>query len=292
MLHPEGARGEARVVAKVRPSDRAAQSLEELVVVRADVEVAVRRAHGLIRRGEPMRGAEWPGGLTRHPVLGGLPCGERHRGLEERGVDELPESRALAVFERAQNPVGGEEPGAEVGQRHAGLGRRVLVPGHADDPAHALGDQVIAAARRVRPRAAEPAHRAIDEPRVHRGERLVPEAQPLGHARPVILDEDVRGLREALDDLDTFGRLEVDREPALAPVHRHESRAVAVLRDRRQLARGLARDGRLDLDDVGAHVGEVHRAERRRHRLREVDDAETLERFHVAPRGQPLGLPR
>ena len=281
---------------KVRPSDRLAQPLEQLVVVRADVEVPVRRPHGLIRRGEPMRGAERPGRLAGHPVLRGLPHGERHRGLEQRGVDELPEARALAVLERAQDPVGREEPGAEVGQRHAGLRGRVLVPRHADDPAHALGDQVIAAARRVRARAAEAAHRAVDEPRIHRRERLVPEAQPLRHARPVVLDEDVRRLREALDDQDTLGRLEIDREPALAAVHRHEGGAVSVLRDRRQLARGLARDRRLDLDDVGAHVGEVHRAERRRHRLREVDDAEALERFHGVEAsfdsGHPLGLPR
>ena len=173
MLHPEGARGEARVVAQVRPSDGPAQPLEQLVVVRADVEVPVRRPHGLIRRGEPMRGAERPGRLAGHPVLRGLPHGERHRGLEQRGVDELPEARALAVLERAQDPVGREEPGAEVGQRHAGLRGRVLVPRHADDPAHALGDQVIAAARRVRARAAEAAHRAVDEPRIHRRERLV-----------------------------------------------------------------------------------------------------------------------
>ena len=56
---------------------------------------------------------------------------------------------------------------------------------------------------------------------------------------------------------------------------------MTVLRDRGQLARGLARARRLDLDHVGAHVGEVHRAERRRHGLGEVDDADTLERLHL-----------
>ena len=151
MLHPERARGEARVVVKIRSPEGLAQPLEQLVVVRADVEVPVRRPHGLIRRGEPMRGAERPGRLAGHPVLRGLPHGERHRRLEQRRVDELPEARALAVLERAENPVGREEPGAEVGQRHAGLRGRVLVPRHADDSAHALGDQVVAAARRIGP---------------------------------------------------------------------------------------------------------------------------------------------
>src|SRR3989304_9196045 len=46
-------------------------------------------------------------------------------------------------------------------------------------------------------------------------------------------------------------------------------------------AGGLALARRLDLDDVGAQVGEVHRAERRRHGLGEVDDPEALERLHA-----------
>ena len=50
-----------------------------------------------------------------------------------------------------------------------------------------------------------------------------------------------------------------------------------VVGERPREARHLAA-GRLDLDDVGAEVGEQHRAVRPGERLREVDDPHTLER--------------
>ena len=291
VLHAEAAAGEARVLEEVGSLECAAQRLEELVVVGAHGEIAVRGAQGLVGRREPVRRAQGPGRLARHPVLGRLPDGQRHGRLEERGVHELPRARALAVLQRAEDPVGGEESGAEVGERHARLRRRALLARDADDPAHALRDQVVAAPRRIRARPAETAHRAVDEPWVHGAERVVAEPQALGHAGPVVLDEDVGALRQPLDDLHAFRALEVHGEPTLAAVHRHERRAVAVLRDRGQLARGLARARRLDLDHVGAHVGEVHRAEGGGHGLGEVDDPDALERFHgVIP--HPLGFPR
>jgi hypothetical protein len=45
----------------------------------------------------------------------------------------------------------------------------------------------------------------------------------------------------------------------------------------RHLPRRVA-GGRLDLDDVGAEIGEHHRAERPGHHLRDVEHLETVER--------------
>src|SRR5262249_23537826 len=120
---------------------------------------------------------------------------------------------------------------------------------------------------------------------------VVPETQALSHPGTVVLDEHVRGLRQAFDDLDTLSALQVDGESALVAIHRHERGALAIARDRGQLARGLARLRWLDLDDVRTHVSEIHGAERSRHGLGEVDDPDSLERFHVAV-SHPLALPR
>src|SRR6185503_10526339 len=146
--------------------------------------------------------------------------------------------------------------------------------------AHALRDQVVAAARGVWAGIAEAADLAIDQSRIDLFQRFVTESQALRYAGPVILDKHIHLRRQAPHDLDALGRLEVHGEAALAAVHRHEGRAVAVLLRRAQLARRLALARRLDLDHVGAHVGEVHGAERRRHGLREVDHADALQGLH------------
>src|SRR5919106_2778090 len=140
--------GEASIGGEVGPLDGPAERLEQLVVVGADGEPAVAGAQGLVGCGQTMGRAERPGRAAGHPVLGRLPYRERQRRLQQRSVDELPLAGALAVLERAQDAVGAEEAGREIAHRHARLGwRSVLVARHADDPAHALRDQVVAAAR-------------------------------------------------------------------------------------------------------------------------------------------------
>ena len=84
---------------------------------------------------------------------------------------------------------------------------------------------------------------------------LVVDAEPVLHVRPEILDQHVGLLDEALEHGAPFGRLQVERQAALV--------AMQVLEIRRR-ARGppgesvaLERRRRLDLDDVGAPIGEL-----------------------------------
>src|SRR4051812_28593156 len=103
-----------------------------------------------------------------------------------------------------------------------------------------------------------------------------------------------------MDDLDALGMLEIDRQAALVAVHRHVGAAMAVFLRRPELAHRLALARRLDLDHVRAHVRQVHRAERRRHGLREIYYAKALERLHgitplvfnpsISPREKPRSL--
>src|SRR5438445_146855 len=128
-------------------ADRATESVEQLVVGRADGEPAIRGAQRLVGRAQPMGGAERLRRAAGGPVLGGLPDGERHRRLEQRRVDELPFARRLAMLERAEHAVGAEEPGGTVADGNPGLRTRARLPaGDADDRTHALRDEVVAAA--------------------------------------------------------------------------------------------------------------------------------------------------
>src|SRR5207253_7557394 len=117
--------------------------------------------------------------------------------------------------------------------RQAGLRRRpVLVAGDAHDAAHALGDEVVAAAMRVGARGPEAGDRAVDQAWVDRPELVPVDAQAPRGAGTIVLHEHVGGLHQAMDDLDARRPLEIDGDPALAAVHREEGAAVAVLAGR------------------------------------------------------------
>ena len=96
---------------------------------------------------------------------------------------------------------------------------------------------------------------------------LVAEAEPLHHAGPERLDDDVGGREQPLEHVAAVVGLEVDRErtPAAVPD------AVAVVGAERIAA------GRFDLDHVGALLGEQQHAERTGDPPREIEDADTVE---------------
>src|SRR5204863_7685988 len=140
-----------------------------------------------------------------------------------------PLPRLLAMPGREQDAVRAEEPGRQVAERNPRLGGcAVLLAGDADDAAHALRDEVVAAARRVRSRAAEARDGAVDEARIEAPQRVVVDAETAGRAGPVILHEDVGRANQPMHHLDALGRLEVERDPALVAVDGHERAAVAV----------------------------------------------------------------
>src|SRR5262249_53616580 len=87
---------------------------------------------------------------------------------------------------------------------------------------------------------------------------------------------DVCRAREPREHDAPLGGLQVEHDAALPAVHRVEARAVAAGRAR-HLPRRVA-GGRLDLDDVGAQVSEEHGAVGTGHPLRDVEDADAVER--------------
>ena len=93
-------------------------------------------------------------------------------------------------------------------------------------------------------------HVDVDELGADRLERLVANAEPLGDAGTVVVDEDVGLAGKGLDDLLALGTLQVEGDALLAAVAAGSPDGGDA-----HAAEGIAADG-LDLDDARAEVGE------------------------------------
>jgi hypothetical protein len=159
------------------------------------------------------------------------------------------------------------------------------VHGHAHHPGGRLDGQVEAALPAARPVLSERRDRAVDQRGLARTEPVPAQPEALHHAGSAVLDEDVGLEHERARRVAGRRVLEVERDRALAAIDRREVLGVAV-RDRWPLPHRVAL-GRLDLDDLGAEVGEQHAAERPGRHLAELDDAHALERAKGGGRHAP-----
>ena len=99
------------------------------------------------------------------------------------------------------------------------------------------------------------------------------QAEALERTRPEVLDEHVGLVEEREEDVAVGGDLEVEDDRALVAIDELPPQALAVARVApRQATKGVAVRV-LDLDDVGAEVGEVARAVRTGEHGRQIDDA-------------------
>ena len=185
----------------------------------------------------------------------------------------LPFAGALAIEQRQHDPVGQQEAGRGVVDRDADPHR--ALPGMTGDrhqPAHALGDLVDPGAALVGPVLAKAGDAAIDDARVDLAHRLVIDAEPVLDVGFVILDDDVGALGELHEDRPALLALQVQGHCPLVAVQVLEIGAVAPAAGRvDQLAGGL------DLDDLGAPIGELAHRRWPGAMRRQVDDAEVIE---------------
>ena len=116
-------------------------------------------------------------------------------------------------------------------------------------------------------------HPAVDHPRIPGRTILRTEAETFGDAGPEPLDERVGAVDEAKHGLDAGGVLEIDRDARPAAVEEVEVRGHV------DAEPGVGQA--IDTHDVGAELGEEHRAHRTRSDARELDDSQSLERTHA-----------
>ena len=192
-----------------------------------------------------------------------------------------PRPVSLAGAQRDHDRERGRERGDAVGERERRQERRAVgLAVQRGEAAHRLGERAEAGAPRVRPGLAEAAHARDHEPRV-RGRQLVRAGAPaLERAGPEVLEHDVRALGEAQEEVAPVGLREVERDEPLVAPERLEPEPLAVLA-RPVPARRVDARRVLDLDHVGAVVGEEHPGERRREERRRLDDADAFERLRA-----------
>ena len=277
-------RVEPLVVDQRRLLGGAAEALPLGVRDRAHRHVAVERLEDQIG---PRIGVVGRGLLADHRVL--------HHGFRPEIGDHDVEHRHLDVLADA-----GLFPRVQCRRHRLRREHRRGLVGH-DGPDHlrasrlglgldvgeareALDDRVVDALLGVGSAVAGAADRDVDQARIERAHGRLAEAQPVHHLRPEILHQHVGAGDQLAQDLDALGLLEVDRQRALAAVGRYEQGGELAGRIDRLAA--AARDvaaRRLDLDHVGALVGQEHRGKRPRHHAGEVDDPHPRQRTCHAP---------
>ncbi len=259
------------LVCQVLPADPAAEGLPELRLQGAAGDPAILRLVGPVaddRAGEHHLSP--PRHLARAEIAGGLHHQPAQRAIGHRDVDHLPLSAAPRLVERRQDPDRGHHPAAaQVGDLSRGLNRGPAgLPGEAQQAVEAKIVHVVAGPITVWAVLAVAGDRAVDEGRVRLPERLVADAEAIEHARAKALDQDVGRLRQPEQCLLSPFLLQIEPDGALVPVQRQverragpQGRLLVRAVERRRPANVVAGAGVLDLDHIGAEVGEQERAE-------------------------------
>ena len=178
------------------------------------------------------------------------------------------------------------QAGAAVADLRAGDQRRTFAEaGGRRRTARALRDVLIDLAVLVGT-GAEALDRGDDHARVELVDVVPGQAHAVERAGREVLDQHVAGLDQPVEDIHALGMLGVDGDRPLAAVEHGEIEAVGARHVAQLPARDVAGARTLDLDHVGAHVGEQLGASRARLHVREVENAQAVERAA----GLPVGL--
>ena len=107
------------------------------------------------------------------------------------------------------------------------------------------------------------------------------EAEPLHHARPELLDQDI-GLRDHRSEpRQRIRRLEIELDRILAPVE-HRERRRRLAEARREAAHVLSA-GPLDFDNACTRLRKEEARQRPGQERREIEDQQVVQRQHPAP---------
>jgi hypothetical protein len=194
--------------------------------------------------------------------------------LEQRALHLHALAADAALHQRRQRADRAEHAAHDVVDAAAGAQGVAGPPGHVGEASHHLHHLVQCGAVFVGP-GQETLVADVDQPLVQCRQRRVVQAEPGQRAGLEVLHHHVGAERQLARQRGAVGVLQVDADALLVAVeHREEAGAGA-----QQPARGLAAD-RLDLDHLGAQVGQHHAAGRAHHHVGEL--------HHPQP-GQRLG---
>ena len=184
----------------------------------------------------------------------------------------LAAPRLVALEKRGQDADDAVGRGADIDDRRAGAQRPPRRSRHEGKPAHHLRQLVERRPVLVRP-GQETLDRHDDEARIGRLQRIEAEPEPVHRAGCVIVEAHIGRAHELEEDRLALRRLEVDRDAALVAVE------VVVARPRARHAPRLVAAVRvLDLDHVGAEIGEDERRRRPGDDVPQLENAQARER--------------
>src|ERR1051326_8589571 len=266
---------EAWVLGQLGRADDLAQPLEPLTMECRDKEPPVAGSEAHHRRSAADRRAlafahQLPGDAWRH---------EQHGRVEHGGVDALPDRRMLPLQERREDRRKGDIA-AECIEYAEPEVRAVHVVGdvasrHAGHRLHRPLDGGIVAQRTALAVAGD---RAIDQARGDGAQRFPITAEGFGHTWTIVLHEPVSSCHQAVEYCEAVWRLQIQQYGAFARVQGDK--------DRGPLTEVVASTWRFHLDHVGSEQLELLRAERTCQGVRQVQDANALERLrHRRARG-------
>ena len=154
-------------------------------------------------------------------------------------------------------PMTAHHRGARIDDRDAGAhGRPLHRPVHRHDAGIGVGERLVAGFRGERPRPAERADLAIDDARIARLQRLKADAERLREAGSQIVDQHIRPFDERKEAPERRVLLEVHDRGALVAVEDVEGERMAFAVLLHEPEPGVVAARLLDLDDVGAEIGE------------------------------------
>src|SRR5712675_1773627 len=139
--------------------------------------------------------------------------------------------------------------------------RPIGLAGDAHKPAHRLGDEIEGRAVAIRSAPAKPGNIAVDEVGIERPEPRLVETHVYENSGAEILDQDIAAGDQFGQHLAALFVPQVEGQRSLVAVETSEVPAEPVADDT-LLAHRIALAGCLDLDHLGSHVAEDHRAER------------------------------
>src|SRR5713101_2758837 len=196
---------------------------------------------------------------------------QEHDGFEQRAFDQPALAGALAHLERQDRAEGAKHAADDIDHRGTGAQGPAGRAGHVGQSTHHLHDLVERRPLLVGPRQ-KALECTIDQPRVDLLQMHGPQPALAHRARGKIFDHHVGRLQELYQHRAALGRIGVERQALLVAVEVAEKAAAEAA----QLARAIAVH-RLDLDHLGAQVGQDHAARRPEDGMAEFDDTDALE---------------
>ena len=280
--HAGGATGvvrQARIGGEIVPAEGAHQALEDAVAVAGDQDPAIAAGIGIARGDAGQRTAGGMADRTEGAVLRQQALHAVEHRLVERHVHHLPvPAVAIALAQGRQHADGAVKRGERIADAHAHAhGHPPRLAGQVPQPAHGFADHAEPRPIPVRAGLAVAGDAQHDQARIDRRQRLVSQPPALQRARAEVLDQHVRVPDQPAHDVLSFGAAKVDRHGALvARLDLPPDRRAVVQQP--PLAQRVAGSRRLDLDRVGAEVGQGLAGERPGDQLAELEHAKTGER--------------